>query len=85
MSRIGKKPIPLPAGVTASVKGTEVTVKGPKGTLSRTASVSPSRNLMRLPERSPQACMLVWPPQAKMTLSPSPMKPFMTSVPRLLP
>jgi large subunit ribosomal protein L6 len=36
MSRIGKKPIPLPAGVTASVKGTEVTVKGPKGTLSRT-------------------------------------------------
>lgn len=36
MSRIGKKPVPLPAGVTASVDRTTVTVKGPKGTLSRT-------------------------------------------------
>lgn len=35
MSRIGKKPIVLPAGVTAEVKGTEVTVKGPKGFLTR--------------------------------------------------
>ena len=35
MSRIGKKPIALPAGVTATVNGNEVTVKGPKGTLSR--------------------------------------------------
>jgi len=35
MSRIGKKPITLPAGVTASIKGTEVTVKGPKGSLTR--------------------------------------------------
>jgi large subunit ribosomal protein L6 len=36
MSRIGKKPIALPAGVTATVNGNQVTVKGPKGTLSRT-------------------------------------------------
>jgi large subunit ribosomal protein L6 len=36
MSRIGKKPIALPAGVTASIKGNEVTVKGPRGTISRT-------------------------------------------------
>ncbi len=35
MSRIGKKPITLPAGVTASINGTEVTVKGPKGSLTR--------------------------------------------------
>ncbi|HEY4319612.1 MAG TPA: 50S ribosomal protein L6 [Gemmatimonadales bacterium] len=35
MSRIGKKPITLPAGVTATIKGSEVTVKGPKGTLTR--------------------------------------------------
>jgi len=35
MSRIGKKPIELPSGVTATVSGSEVTVKGPKGTLSR--------------------------------------------------
>ena len=34
MSRIGKKPIAIPAGVEAKVNGTEVTVKGPKGTLS---------------------------------------------------
>lgn len=36
MSRIGKKAIPLPAGVTASIEGTTVTVKGPKGSLTRT-------------------------------------------------
>ena len=31
MSRIGKKPIPLPSGVTATVSGQSVEVKGPKG------------------------------------------------------
>jgi large subunit ribosomal protein L6 len=36
MSRIGKKPVPLPPGVTASVTGTTVVVKGPRGELSRT-------------------------------------------------
>ncbi len=36
MSRIGKKPIPVPPGVTVTVDGTTVTVKGPKGELSRT-------------------------------------------------
>jgi len=34
MSRLGKKPIPAPSGVTVSVKGQDVSVKGPKGTLS---------------------------------------------------
>jgi large subunit ribosomal protein L6 len=34
MSRIGKKPVPLPNGVTASVDGKTVRVKGPKGELS---------------------------------------------------
>ncbi len=33
MSRIGKKPVPLPAGVTAKVDGTQLTIKGPKGEL----------------------------------------------------
>lgn len=33
MSRIGKQPINIPAGVTVSVANTTVTVKGPKGTL----------------------------------------------------
>ena len=36
MSRIGKKPVPLPKGVTASVSGTTISVKGPRGELSRT-------------------------------------------------
>lgn len=35
MSRIGKKPIPVPAGVDVTIDGTNVTVKGPKGELSK--------------------------------------------------
>lgn len=35
MSRIGKKPISIPAGVEVKQDGAEITVKGPKGTLSR--------------------------------------------------
>jgi large subunit ribosomal protein L6 len=36
MSRIGKKPVPVPAGVTAKVDGQKVSVKGSKGELSFT-------------------------------------------------
>lgn len=36
MSRIGKKPIPIPDKVNIQVKGTTVTVKGPKGQLENT-------------------------------------------------
>ncbi|HJZ33941.1 MAG TPA: 50S ribosomal protein L6 [Hyphomicrobiaceae bacterium] len=36
MSRIGKKPVPVPNGVSATVSGQTVTVKGPKGELSFT-------------------------------------------------
>jgi large subunit ribosomal protein L6 len=36
MSRIGRLPIPVPAGVEVSIEGRDVTVKGPKGTLSHT-------------------------------------------------
>ena len=35
MSRIGKKPIAIPAGVEVKLDGTTITVKGPKGTLTR--------------------------------------------------
>ncbi len=35
MSRIGRMPIPVPAGVEVTIAGSSVTVKGPKGTLSR--------------------------------------------------
>jgi large subunit ribosomal protein L6 len=33
MSRVGKKPVPIPSGVTANVEGQTVKVKGPKGAL----------------------------------------------------
>lgn len=36
MSRIGKKPIAVPAGVDVKIDGSTVTVKGPKGTLTKT-------------------------------------------------
>ena len=35
MSRIGRKPVPVPNGVTVTVNGSAITVKGPKGELSR--------------------------------------------------
>jgi large subunit ribosomal protein L6 len=36
MSRIGKRPVPIPAGVTVELTGSHLSVKGPKGTLART-------------------------------------------------
>ncbi|MFD0980366.1 50S ribosomal protein L6 [Tropicimonas aquimaris] len=38
MSRIGKKPVELPSGVSASLSGQTIEVKGPKGTLSFNAT-----------------------------------------------
>jgi large subunit ribosomal protein L6 len=38
MSRIGKKPVELPSGVSASVSGQKIEVKGPKGARSFTAT-----------------------------------------------
>lgn len=40
MSRIGKKPVTIPSGVTATVSGQTVKMKGPKGELSFTAPES---------------------------------------------
>jgi large subunit ribosomal protein L6 len=39
MSRIGKQPVPIPSGVTLDVSDREVSVKGPKGSLSGTLPV----------------------------------------------
>ena len=36
MSRIGRKPVPVPAGVTVKIDGNHVAVKGPRGELERT-------------------------------------------------
>ena len=38
MSRIGKLPVPVPSGVDVAIDGQQVTVKGPKGTLSHTVA-----------------------------------------------
>ena len=38
MSRIGKRPVALPDGVTAELQGSELSVKGPKGSLTMTVS-----------------------------------------------
>jgi large subunit ribosomal protein L6 len=45
MSRIGKKPIEVPAGVTVEIDGQHIRVKGPKGELAR--SVHPELMLTR--------------------------------------
>jgi large subunit ribosomal protein L6 len=45
MSRIGKAPIAVPSGVTVTVSGGSITVKGPKGELSRTL---PAEMLVKL-------------------------------------
>ena len=38
MSRIGRLPIPVPSGVEITLDGRQVSVKGPKGTLSHTVA-----------------------------------------------
>lgn len=53
MSRIGRLPIPVPAGVEVTLDGQQVTVKGPKGTLTHTV-VEPIRV-----ERSEEGTLLV--------------------------
>ena len=45
MSRIGKKPIDIPEGVEVKVNGSEVTVKGPKGTLTQSFNACMSYEL----------------------------------------
>jgi large subunit ribosomal protein L6 len=38
MSRIGRQPITIPAGVTAKIEGRDITITGPKGSLSMTVA-----------------------------------------------
>ncbi|MBP1751762.1 MAG: rplF [Geobacteraceae bacterium] len=45
MSRIGKLPIEIPSGVTVTMNGSAITVKGPKGTLTRNVMDSVSIEL----------------------------------------
>ena len=39
MSRIGRLPVTIPSGVQVTIDGREVTVQGPKGTLTHTVAV----------------------------------------------
>ncbi len=60
MSRVGKKPITMPAGVTVTVNQNDIEVKGPKGTLSRR-----SRKASPLSQEEgswwPNAPVTIWP------------------------
>ena len=52
MSRIGKKPVLLPAGVQASIDKASVTVKGPKGELKREFSPYVTIKMQKKPDHS---------------------------------
>lgn len=65
MSRIGKKPVPVPANVQATVAGQKVTVKGPKGELTISApeliSVAKSdKGIEVKPREETQAARALW-------------------------
>jgi large subunit ribosomal protein L6 len=66
MSRIGKKPVVLPAGVIAELKGGELTVKGPKGSLSLpvhkdvSVSVEGSEILVTVPKPDNKQQRALW-------------------------
>ena len=48
MSRTGKKPVSIPAGVTASLEGGVISVTGPKGMLSPAGQPVPAQDIGRL-------------------------------------
>ncbi len=65
MSRIGKKPISIPAGVTVTATGSSLAVKGPKGELQRTIhpdmSVEIRENFMEVkPRREDKRTPALW-------------------------
>ena len=60
MSRIGKLPISIPAGVTVTLKDDVVTVKGPKGEMSQYVNLSmlPSKTVMLFWLRMKMQCWI---------------------------
>jgi len=66
MSRIGKKPVALPKGVTASISGKTVKVKGPKGELSVTlveevdAKIDPEHGIVVTPRQEMEGADRMW-------------------------
>ena len=71
MSRIGKNPIAIPAGVDVAIDGQKVTVKGPKGTLSHvvaepiTAKVDGGQVVVSRPCRTARARKRGWAARAR--------------------
>ncbi len=55
MSRVGKKPVSIPSGVTANVEGQTVKVKGPKGALQVVLHGDVSATMDKIPSRSIRA------------------------------
>ncbi|MFZ5669996.1 MAG: 50S ribosomal protein L6 [Pseudomonadota bacterium] len=65
MSRIGKKPVAVPAGVTVTLEGQTVTVKGPKGQLAWTIAEEvevrqEGGELMLAPREDTQRARAMW-------------------------
>lgn len=67
MSRIGKTPITLPSGVTATLSGNNLTVKGPKGELKRNfnnkeiaVTITDKQILVSKAEGSSRAAAAMW-------------------------
>ena len=56
MSRIGKKAVPVPAGVTVNVSGQKVSVKGPKGELKEVLN----EQVLDVYKRQSMACRAMW-------------------------
>ena len=51
MSRVGKKPITIPSGVTVTINDKELEVKGPKGTLKTPIPEGLLSNRKMIPDR----------------------------------
>lgn len=67
MSRIGKTPITLPSGVTVTLSGNNLTVKGPKGELKRNfnnkevaVTITDNQILVSKAEGSSRAAAAMW-------------------------
>src|ERR1700709_1939681 len=65
MSRIGKKPVAIPSGVTVTLDGQALTVKGPKGQLAWTATEdnhigNPAHELVPSPRNDSNRARAMW-------------------------
>jgi large subunit ribosomal protein L6 len=65
MSRIGKKPVAVPTGVTANVQGQTVNLKGPKGTMSlvidETVTVAMDKGTIKVdPRNDSKRAIAMW-------------------------